>query len=429
MEMKVYVNGSADPVVLHSVALPDNSVSYYPSITFLDGDGTFVKNLQCYFDPYATSLSLLENSAVGTMVGKVYGSTIGQVKAGNIVATHLYNSYATAGSRTNGEHIDGSDPTLTVGMALSEIPNYQGYIFYYYNLAQGGALTFAQAYKHYNHREIAETFTGLVDGQVYAITVALSDMDEHTWAFTNVADPTNTTILEDAQVYSNNQLLGTITARRGYGASQLARGIFYAQPTDGVIKIEVALQFVWQMPITSSTFTTQQGVRVESITIDPGSGLEGRLGVKPPNQSSANVDHLLTFSTSPLPTFLGYRLLEKGPIRSQPNIPIAFVAANLFDITDKADAFVVEMLSMELDSYDGQTSDRRSILATVPQTEGIDGTIVFRVNYPTFIDIRNRNSLTLRNIRARILKSDLSTINVTGTSNMTLLIQGPDERP
>ena len=105
-----------------------------------------------------------------------------------------------------------------------------------------------------------------------------------------------------------------------------------------------------------------------------------------------------------------------------------FAAESMFDITDTADSFVVEMLSLELDSYNSidtpteKSGGRRSILATVPKTEGDNGTIIYEVNYPTFIDIRNKNPVAIRNIRARILKSDLTTLRITGTATMTLLL-------
>ena len=138
----------------------------------------------------------------------------------------------------------------------------------------------------------------------------------------------------------------------------------------------------------------------------------------PPNDGG---DGIRTLSmSSDLATFLGYSapsLTSGGRVSNY-----QFLAANIFDITDTADSFVVELLSLELDSYDGQTSDRRSILATVPKSEGADGTIIYEVNYPTFVNVRNRNPITLRNIRARILKSDLTQFTVIGTSNMTLLI-------
>lgn len=140
--------------------------------------------------------------------------------------------------------------------------------------------------------------------------------------------------------------------------------------------------------------------------------------IAPPN-NGGNGRRLLSFSQD-LATFLGFSFTSQLSPQSVSNYQ--WLAANIFDITDIADSFVVELLSLELDSYDGQTSDRRSILATVPKSEGADGTIIYEVNYPTFVNVRNRNPITLRNIRARILKSDLTQFTVIGTSNMTLLI-------
>lgn len=138
-----------------------------------------------------------------------------------------------------------------------------------------------------------------------------------------------------------------------------------------------------------------------------------------PPANGGDGQRLLSFSQD-LATFLGFSFTSQLSPQSVSNYQ--FLAANIFDITDIADSFVVELLSLELDSYDGQTSDRRSILATVPKSEGADGTIIYEVNYPTFVNVRNRNPITLRNIRARILKSDLTQFTVIGTSNMTLLI-------
>ena len=142
---------------------------------------------------------------------------------------------------------------------------------------------------------------------------------------------------------------------------------------------------------------------VDSTTLAAGPPANGRGG-----------NRALSFSKD-LGTFLGYNYTSHTSADSVLNYQ--WLASTIFDPTDTADSFVVELLSFDLDSYDGQTSDRRSILATVPRSESADGTIIYEVNYPTFISIRNQNKLTLRNIRARILKSDLTPFTVVGTSN------------
>jgi len=93
-----------------------------------------------------------------------------------------------------------------------------------------------------------------------------------------------------------------------------------------------------------------------------------------------------------------------------------------FDPTDKADNFVVEMLSMDLDSYDGVASERRSILATVPKAVNEDGTIVYDTPAPVFIDMNNANGMLVRNIRARLLKPNLEPLRISGNAYMTVLI-------
>ena len=156
---------------------------------------------------------------------------------------------------------------------------------------------------------------------------------------------------------------------------------------------------------------------IPSATVTTISGLQSN-PLKPSQNPSI---HTLEFSSMTLPNFLGYRLQTYSTAAIN---PARFKADAMFDITDTADSFVVELLSLELDSYNsvGVSGGRRSILATVPKTEGVDGTIVYEVNYPTFIDIRNKNPVAIRNIRARILKSDMSSMIISGTATMTLLL-------
>jgi hypothetical protein len=130
--------------------------------------------------------------------------------------------------------------------------------------------------------------------------------------------------------------------------------------------------------------------------------------------------HILNFITPSLPKFLGYSEIL---YRSVVNKNVNYLAESIFDLVDISDSFVIEMLSMELNSYDSQTEGRRSILAVVPKSEeDTEGSIVYQVPYPTFIDINNNSQISLRNIRCRILKSDLTKVVVSGFSIITLLL-------
>ena len=190
--------------------------------------------------------------------------------------------------------------------------------------------------------------------------------------------------------------------------------IYFTLPTsvsvpDNTAEIDPITNII-SFSTSSTTFSPSRTLNyVDSTTLS---------STAPPNDGGNGIRTLSM--SSDLATFLGY---STPSLTSEVQVSnYQFLAANIFDITDTADSFVVELLSLELDSYDGQTNDRRSILATVPKSEGADGTIIYEVNYPTFVNVRNRNPITLRNIRARILKSDLTQFTVLGTSNMTLLL-------
>ena len=110
-----------------------------------------------------------------------------------------------------------------------------------------------------------------------------------------------------------------------------------------------------------------------------------------------------------------------------------------------SDFFIVESQSLQLDSYNAVADerlsvglparqslnaslkgDRMSILATIPINDSL-GEVAFETNTPVFIDIKNINETNIRNLRFRILDGENNPIKTTATTNMTLLIKGPNE--
>ena len=91
---------------------------------------------------------------------------------------------------------------------------------------------------------------------------------------------------------------------------------------------------------------------------------------------------------------------------------------------DYPDSIIVELLNIDLKSYDSLDNKRRSILAVIPNlNENVFGKIIYDVNYPLYISVRNENPIYLRNIRARVLNSDLSPITLRGRAVMTILLK------
>ena len=86
-----------------------------------------------------------------------------------------------------------------------------------------------------------------------------------------------------------------------------------------------------------------------------------------------------------------------------------------------SDSFVVQLLSLKLDSYDGLTGQRENILAVIPQSDN-DNRLLYTPPYPVFLDIDNNQPLSIRNIRARVLRGDLSEVNSEGLCVMTVIL-------
>jgi len=97
--------------------------------------------------------------------------------------------------------------------------------------------------------------------------------------------------------------------------------------------------------------------------------------------------------------------------------------ANIFN-----DSFVFELLNIDLESYDSFSGGKRNILKVIPASAvDADSVVDYEANNLTFIDIRNKFPLTLRNIKARVLRNDLEPIVVRGLSVCTLLIRNKGE--
>lgn len=113
--------------------------------------------------------------------------------------------------------------------------------------------------------------------------------------------------------------------------------------------------------------------------------------------------------------------------------------ADVEPTTYTADNFIVESMSLPLDSFDAskvqynsnknfpdtteRSGRRKNILMTVPVNDNLDGLVEFQTNTPIFIDINNDRPLNAKNLNFRILKEDFSPILQTEENAiMTILI-------
>ena len=98
----------------------------------------------------------------------------------------------------------------------------------------------------------------------------------------------------------------------------------------------------------------------------------------------------------------------------------SWVADAKFSDGIKGEGFYVELMTGTCEGYDGETGQRKNILAVIPESDS-DKKILFQPATPLFLEMNNSNPLVLRNIRARLLRTDGSPVEVDGMNSMTLL--------
>lgn len=148
----------------------------------------------------------------------------------------------------------------------------------------------------------------------------------------------------------------------------------------------------------------------------------------PPPNPNLQAPNFLFFESPQLANFLGF-FFSRIPISgTTPAYTITYTADIDSPITQEADAYIVELLSLPIDSYDSYSGtvlesggQRRNILSVVPSTNE-KGKLVYEPPYPTFINLLNEQPLLLRNIRARVVRNDYTPVPIQGLATLVLLI-------
>jgi hypothetical protein len=104
-----------------------------------------------------------------------------------------------------------------------------------------------------------------------------------------------------------------------------------------------------------------------------------------------------------------------------------FLAESPFSLRDFSESYVVELLNIKLDSMDAQTKGPRSILYVIPQLSAIKEHVVYQVPQLIFLNINNSYPINLREVKARVLKDNLSQITCYGLSELVMIIKDKDE--
>ncbi len=153
----------------------------------------------------------------------------------------------------------------------------------------------------------------------------------------------------------------------------------------------------------------------------------GGVGVNPPDPNLDNEYTFdLTFFNLEFANRLGFKTQQTPPVTVEEVTQNDLRGSSKFNTAGINDHFVVEMENINLDTYDNTRKGKFNILAV---TSVADEEKIFRYvpPYPIFLDINNNQTLSMRNIKLKVLDENLDLIKTVGTSVATLLFKEKGE--
>lgn len=148
---------------------------------------------------------------------------------------------------------------------------------------------------------------------------------------------------------------------------------------------------------------------------------------QPPTQDSGfKIGMLFKFPNLRLANFLGFNEEEIDLVADD---VFSLTANNALQFTDKTEAYIVELLNLKLESFDGFKEERKNILALINNVrESTLDDVLYQSNNLVFLDLNNRFKQILRNIEIQIVNDEYQKVDIQGRANITILIKDKDEK-
>ena len=103
-----------------------------------------------------------------------------------------------------------------------------------------------------------------------------------------------------------------------------------------------------------------------------------------------------------------------------------FTAEHVFKSGRTLLNMVLELVNMNVKSYDSESKQRRNILSTLLSADA--NRSVDTIPSLVFIDLDNKDRINLRNITMRLLDQDLNPVQLEGKATATILLKNIDEK-
>jgi len=143
----------------------------------------------------------------------------------------------------------------------------------------------------------------------------------------------------------------------------------------------------------------------------------------PSNRGNPITLKSLTFPAESIANYLGFANVAFNATIAD----FTLIAPAVFQNVVHSDNYIIEMLNITLDSYDSFGGGRKNILGVIPISEQVinnrTGVLQYEPNTLYYVSIKNKYKLSLRNIKLRVLTTDLAPIKTIGLSSVNVLIR------
>jgi hypothetical protein len=171
------------------------------------------------------------------------------------------------------------------------------------------------------------------------------------------------------------------------------------------------------------------GVAIKPIYFPP-QGINATYNLYQPDY--ARTANHLTFPNTDVASYLGYNSVRVPISGSRSGINFSANASYRYGPRLLTDTIIVLSDTIPLVSYDTTRTNndgegqQRSILAVVPVSSANAGSVSYKGN-EMWLDIRNNQPMTLRNLRFRLVDGAYLPLETIGQASLVILVKGPKE--
>jgi len=148
-------------------------------------------------------------------------------------------------------------------------------------------------------------------------------------------------------------------------------------------------------------------------------------GAIPSMKINKTANTFLTFNDIDLAKIVGFtsnRIPINGTKQTDLDGSLEYQGTLQLSFRDVADSYLFELMNINIGSFDSLKKQHMNLLSVIPQFDEIKERLIYSPAYPIFLSLNNPYKINLREVRARLLKEDLTGVATIGYSQATILI-------